>query len=224
MEVALLALIALALTRPFAVPLVRAAMLVALIHMSLQHARHEMLLAILAPMLLAEPIARALGAPAAAPAPRLTRAPLLAAAAVALLLAGARLALPIARADAPSAPIAALRAVPAALRAEPLLNDYGFGGYLISEKVKPFIDGRADMYGDAFLDLYGKIVSGDPDALEPTLKRYAVAWTIFAPSQRVVALMDREPGWRRLYADKFAVVHVRDEAGAPARAEELRGD
>jgi hypothetical protein len=108
------------------------------------------------------------------------------------------------------------------LRAEPLLNDYGFGGYLISEKVKPFIDGRADMYGDAFLDLYGKIVSGDPDALEPTLKRYAVAWTIFAPSQRVVALMDREPGWRRLYADKFAVVHVRADA-APA-TEGLRGD
>ncbi len=224
MEVALLALIALALTRPLPVPLVRAALVVGLIHMSLQHARHEILLAILAPMLLAEPIARALGVPAAAPAPRLARAPLLAAGAIALLLAGGRLALPIARADGAAAPIAALRAVPAALRAEPVLNDYGFGGYLIASEVRPFIDGRADMYGDAFLDLYGKIVGGDSDALEPTLKRYAIAWTIFAPSQRVVALMDREPGWRRLYADRFAVVHVRDEAGASARTEGLRGD
>ncbi|MGD1037953.1 MAG: hypothetical protein ABR878_12325 [Roseiarcus sp.] len=224
MEIALLALIALALTRPLSVPLVRAALVVVLIHLSLQHARHEMLLAILAPMLLAEPIARALGAPAATPAARLTRAPLLAAAAIALLLTGARLALPIARADGPTAPMAALRAVPAALRAEPTLNDYAFGGYLIWAKVKPFIDGRADMYGDAFLDLYGRIAGGDPDALEPTLKRYAVAWTIFAPGQRVVALLDREPGWRRLYADAFAVVHVRDGAGAPAPADGLRGD
>jgi len=221
MEIALLALIALALTRPVAVPLARVAVLVALIHMSLQHARHETLLAILAPMLLAEPIARALGAPAAAPT-RLTRAPMLAAAAIALLLTGARLALPIARADGATAPIAALRAVPAALRAEPVLNDYAFGGCLIWANVRPFIDGRADMYGDAFLDLYGKIIAGDADALEPTLKRYAIAWTIFAPNQRVVALMDREPGWRRLYTDKFAVVHVRADA-APA-TEGLRGD
>ncbi|HYA73338.1 MAG TPA: hypothetical protein VEF36_09265 [Roseiarcus sp.] len=223
MEIALLALIALALTRPVAVPLVRAALVVGLIHMSLQHARHEMLLAILAPMLLAEPIARALGAPSGAPAPRFARTPLLAAAAIALALAGARLALPIARADAATAPIGALQAAPPALRAEPVLNDYGFGGYLIWAKVRPFIDGRADMYGDAFLELYGKIIGGDPDALEATLKRYDIAWTIFAPSERVVALMDREPGWRRFYADKFAVVHVRADADA-AGAELRRSD
>ncbi len=222
MEIALLALIALALTRPLSVPLARAALLVALIHMALQHSRHEMLLAILAPMLLAEPIARALGAPAPSPAPPASRAPLRAAAAIALLLAGARLALPIVRADGATAPIAALQAVPPALRAEPVLNDYAFGGYLVWAKVRPFIDGRADMYGDGFLDLYGKIAGGDADALEPALRRYAIAWTIFAPGERVVAEMDREPGWRRLYADPFAVVHVRENVGA--LAEGLRGD
>ena len=80
------------------------------------------------------------------------------------------------------------------------------------------------MYGDAFLGLYARIVDGDANALEATLKRYDVAWTIFAPRERVVALMDREPGWRRLYADSFAVVHVRDDADASADAEGLRGD
>ena len=223
MEIALLALIVLALTRPLRLSALRALLLVSLVHLSLQHARHEMLLAMLAPMLLAEPIARALGAPAP-PAARLRGAPLIAAAAVALALTGARLALPIARADAAVAPITALNAVPPALRAEPMLNDYAFGGYLIWAKVKPFIDGRADMYGDAFLDLYGKIAGGDPDALEAAQKRYAVAWTIFAPSERVVAALDREPGWRRLYADKFAIVHVREDAPAAPPAEGLRGD
>jgi hypothetical protein len=60
------------------------------------------------------------------------------------------------------------------------------------------------------------IVGGDPDALEPTLKRCEIAWAIFAPSQRAVAPMDREPGRRRLCADGFAVATVRDQAGAPA--------
>ena len=219
MEIALLGLIALALTRPLSVPLVRAALVVGLIHMSLQHARHEMLLAILAPMLLAGPIAGAIGAPLGS-APHLTRPALLAAAAVALALTGARLALPYPRVDGPGAPLAALRAVPETLRAEPVLNDYAFGGYLIASGVKPFIDGRADMYGDPFLDLYGKIAAGDQQALDAALTRYGVAWTLFAPGEPVVALMDREPGWRRLYADKFAVAHVRADADAYG----LRGD
>jgi hypothetical protein len=42
------------------------------------------------------------------------------------------------------------------------------------------------------------------------LRRYEIAWTIFAPNQRAVAQMDHEPGWRRLYTDAWAVVHVRD--------------
>ena len=123
-----------------------------------------------------------------------------------------RLALPIVRVDSATAPISALRAVPPALRDARVLNDYGFGGYLIGAGVKPFIDGRADMYGDAFLDLYGRIAAGDAATLEATLKRYGVAWTIFPPGEPVVAAMDREPGWRRLYADKFAVVQVREDA------------
>ena len=61
MELALLMLIGLALSRPFAMPPIRVALLVALIAMALQHSRHQTLLAILAPMLLARPIAAAVG-------------------------------------------------------------------------------------------------------------------------------------------------------------------
>ena len=104
--------------------------------------------------------------------------------------------------------------------AEPVLNDYSFGGYLIWAGVRPFIDGRADMYGDDFLGRYARITAPEPEALDGTLQRYGIAWTIFPPGQRVTAMMDREPGWRRLYADKFAVVHVRDEAPG---VEGLRG-
>ena len=91
-----------------------------------------------------------------------------------------------------------------------MLNEYGFGGYLIWSHVRPFIDARAELYGDAMLSLYDKLQAGDPAAIETTLARYDIAWTIFPPDARIVAILDREPGWRRLYADAFAVVQVRD--------------
>jgi hypothetical protein len=211
MELALLALIAFVLIRPTTLPWLRAALLVGLIHLALQHGRHQTLLAILAPMLLAPAIALALGASAPARG-RLSHETILVAAAAALALIGVRIALPIARVDSPTAPISAVRAAPLALRDAPVLNGYAFGGYLIGAGVKPFIDGRADMYGDAFLDLYGKIAAGDRETLEATLTQYDIAWTLLAPGDPANEAMDDEPGWRRLYADHFAVIHVRDDA------------
>jgi hypothetical protein len=49
-----------------------------------------------------------------------------------------------------------------------VLNTYGFGGYLIFSGVRPFIDGRSDMYGDAFFMRYADIYlarPGWPDGL-----------------------------------------------------------
>ena len=223
MEIALLLLIGFALTRPLRTPLIRAATLVGLIAMALQHSRHELLLGIVGPMLLARPIAEAIGAAKAGEDwGRLARAALAASLAAALAIGAVRLMIPIERVDGTAAPISALEAVPPELRAKPVLNEYGFGGYLIWSHVRPFIDGRADMYGGPMLGLYRELSAGDPKAVEETLKRYRIAWTIFAPDTRIVATLDREPGWRRLYADRFAVVHVRD--GAAPGPEGSRGD
>jgi hypothetical protein len=101
--------------------------------------------------------------------------------------------------------------VPADLRAKPVLNDYSVGGGLIFQGVRPFIDSRADLYGDAFLADYRKIVWPDRAALERALTEYRIAWTIFPSEDRVVAVMDREPGWRRLYAADGLVIHTRED-------------
>jgi hypothetical protein len=221
MELALLALIGLALTRPLAMTPIRASLIIALIAMALQHSRHQALLGILAPMLLAKPIAAAVGAGSIAGERRRAATTAIAVTvAGALMIAAARLLAPIERVDSSSAPISALHAVPPDLRAKPVLNDYGFGGYLIFAHVRPFIDGRAELYGDAMLSLYGRLQAGDPAAVESTLERYAIAWTIFPPDARIVAILDRAPGWRRLYADSVAVVQARDDAPR----EGLRGD
>jgi hypothetical protein len=223
MEIALILLLGFALTRPMATPPVRAALVAGLLAMALEHARHAQLLGLIAPMLLARPIAGAIGA--ARPGEEcadVTRTALAASLAAVLALGILRLAEPLVRGDGRVAPMSALAAIPAELRAAPVLNGYGFGGYLIWSGVRPFVDGRADMYGGAMLGLCRKLDAGDPATVEDTLARYGIAWTIFSPDSHIVATLDREPGWRRLYADKVAVVHVR-EGAAPA-VEQLRAD
>jgi hypothetical protein len=220
MELALLALLGLALTRPFAMTPIRAALLLLLIAMALAHSRHQALLGILAPMLLARPIAEAVGAGPVVDERRVAMAAIAATLAGALVIAAARLLAPIERVDGSSAPISALQAVPRELRTKPVLNDYGFGGYLIFSHVRPFIDGRAELYGDAMLSLYSKLQAGDPATVKSTLERYAIAWTIFPPDARIVAILDRAPGWRRLYSDGVAVVQARDDSATKG----LRGD
>ena len=158
MELALLMLIGVTLTRPFAMAPIRAALVLALIAMALQHSRHQALLGILAPMLLAKPIAAALGGGSFADERRRVATTAIAATVAGVLaIAAARLLAPVERVDGSSAPISALAAVPPDLRAKPVLNEYGFGGYLIFSHVRPFIDGRAELYGDEMLSLYDKI-------------------------------------------------------------------
>ena len=86
---------------------------------------------------------------------------------------------------------------------------YNFGGYLIFSGVEPFIDGRY-LYGDAFLKRYVEAMLLESDQLPHLLTEYGVTWTLISPNWPAVVLLDHLPGWRRLYADDIAVVHVRD--------------
>jgi hypothetical protein len=93
-----------------------------------------------------------------------------------------------------------------------VLNSYGMGGYLIFEGVRPYIDGRTDMYGDAFNARYDAAMS-DRAALQALLKEDHIAWTLLDPAAPAVKWLDSEPGWRRLYADRVAVIHQRTSGG-----------
>jgi hypothetical protein len=91
-----------------------------------------------------------------------------------------------------------------------ILNDYNFGGYLDFVGIAPFIDGRSELYGEAYLLRYDRAVNLQnlPD-FEKLLDEYRISATLLAPSTPAVALLDRSPGWQRLYADSVAVVHTR---------------
>jgi hypothetical protein len=211
---ALFAALYVTLSRGVRMAPIRAAALLFLLYMGLQHNRHQVVVAALAPLILAAPLADALGhRPAAS---RGGRAALGLFAVAAVALASLRLALPVSRTDDAVTPAAALAHLPPGLAARPVINSYGFGGYLIFRGVKPFIDGRSDMYGDDHFARFLAIRGGDLKALDAAVRRYGVAWTLLEPDEPLVAALDAAPGWRRLYADRYAVVHVRGAAPVSA--------
>ncbi|MDE1987344.1 MAG: hypothetical protein KGL29_04780 [Alphaproteobacteria bacterium] len=200
------------LSRGAKVKPLRIAILLALLYMALAHVRHQMLIAIVGPLILAEPLAEALKITQREDKPRNGFAAALIFAVVITALGGLRLWLPLIRGNGVTTPATAFESIPASLARTPVLNDYAFGGYLIFNDVRPFIDSRAELYGEKFIGRYLQMVGPDKALLAATLAKYHVHWTIFAADNPAVGAMDTMKGWHRLYADRWAVVHVRDDA------------
>lgn len=187
-------------------PWTRLALLALLVVMTLQHQRHQALLATVGTMVWAQAVACSRRA---APLPSLRA--WLAPAATALLAAALvlRLALPTAPRESNGYPRTALAHIPADLRGLPVLNGYNSGGALIAGGIRPFIDGRTDLYGDAFNALAHGAEHGAPGVLEQVLAQWPIAWTFLPTESRAVAQLDRAPGWQRIYADRLIVMHRR---------------
>jgi hypothetical protein len=208
-------------------PPMRLVLLLGLIHMSLQHVRHADLLAIVGPLALAAPLGRGLAALTATHAPsaieswfaRLARRSGPAGTTLTLACAAALvfpMALsPVDRSDDAVTPASGLAAAERFGLAGPVLNSEPFGGYLAFRGVPTFIDGRIEMYGNDFLAEDVAAERGDAPVLKDLLARYRIGWTLLLPQSGAAAVMDRQEGWERVYADKYAVIHRRLEA--PAR-------
>jgi hypothetical protein len=212
LEFVILAGLVLGLTGMVRLPPIRLLMLLGLIHGALTHARNEQLLGILGVLILAEPLGASLGR---GPAATLGKAWRRVATGSVLLAAAAlliRVTVPLAPERTGVAFAVTLANLPASLRAKPVLNDYSLGGALIFQGVSPFIDSRADLYGDAFLTRYRAIIFPERDALDRALSEYGIAWTIFPAGQHIVPILDQKPGWRRLLTAGGLVIHVREVA------------
>jgi hypothetical protein len=228
LEVWIVAIIFLGLSLGLKLQWTRAAMLVLLLHLALSHVRNAEVLGFIAPMLVAAPLGAQLKAidrargetpPIASGNAPTRRAEAVAALIVALVYFATAGLFDLAR-FRPSegvAPVSALEAARAAGVTGRVLNSYIFGGFLIFSGIPVFIDGRADLYGGDFIRQFVKAVQdANPDTLRDVLDRYGIQWTIFEPSSAAVRLLDHDPGWARVYADKFAVVQRRI-APAPQR-------
>lgn len=214
-EIWLMVVLGTVFVRGLRVPVLRLLVCLGLLHLALSHVRMAEYLIFIASLLLAPVIAAqwrdAPRDPDPAPLSAGTWARLRIAA-CGLLTAG--LAVLIVTDIAPSdrkSPVAALAAArQVGLTDRPVFNEYNFGGYLIYEGVPTFIDGRADMYGDAFLDRT-LTAATDPLAsptLSALLKEHGIGWTLLAVNDVSARLLDKDPAWQEIYRDHIAVIHV----------------
>jgi hypothetical protein len=97
-------------------------------------------------------------------------------------------------------------------KAQRIFNAYQFGGYLISRDIPVFVDGRAELYGEKFvMDFFKAVEAKKLDNLTRLLEEYRIDATLMVADAPAAQVLDHIKGWKRLYADDVAVIHVRDE-------------
>lgn len=98
-----------------------------------------------------------------------------------------------------------------------IFNAYQFGGYLISRDIPVFVDGRAELYGEKFVMDFFKATEGkQPELLPRLLDEYKIDATLLVADAPGPQILDQLKGWKRIYADDIAVIHVREHAGSAA--------
>jgi hypothetical protein len=167
--------------------------------------RHQAILAIVAAMVLPEGFARGeVTSERADPSMRWVAA---GAAALLVLFRGA---MHLDPPDNDANPWKLIAAVPAQLRSQPLLNGYPMGGPLILSGIRPYIDGRGDMYGDEHVLGFSRIARGDRNALAAAVQRWNIRWAMVPNDNKpFTAMLDATPGWRRIARDKVGTIYVR---------------
>lgn len=225
----IVAIVGLALWGRIRLSFVRSILVIGLMYTALQHARNGALLGLISPFLLAGPIGalrrqmpvagRDAGAvdrwfrDLSSPARPFTVC-------AAWVLAGAiAVGASSARKPAPpefARPQAALDAVLARAPGARILNDPAFGHYMIYRGVPDFMDGRVDLYGGAFMaQTAGALALLPGSDLGALLRQYRIDAVLLSPKWPAAGLLDRLPGWERVYADKVAVACIRKDARRP---------
>ena len=223
-ELALVALIAFALWRGARLAAVRLLLVIVLLHLSLAHIRHQSIfLIVTALVVLPAMSARWLAGNAPKPSfleelgQRRSGVGRAAGAAALLfaILSAARLLVPVSPIESDVNPAHALDSIPMSLRTERVLNEYSLGGPLILRGFRVFMDGRTDVYGDNHFLEYLAIFKGDSEAFSREQRKWQFCWSIFpANSSGILRVLDASPGWERIYADEWAIIHVRRPCGS----------
>jgi hypothetical protein len=201
-----------ALFRGVKLPPLRIVLLLGLLHMALAQGPATEILALLAPIVLAAPLARQIGgADVASPGAAMPARGVLFAA-IAIALVTGTLAFTSVHRFAPytrNSPVAAVVELKK-LNLARVLNDYDFGGYLIASGVAPFIDGRTELYGEKFfVDHDAASGLSQPENLFRLLDEYKIEATLMRTQSAANKLLDHIEGWQKVYADDIATIHVR---------------
>ncbi|MBZ5598044.1 MAG: hypothetical protein LAN83_06955 [Acidobacteriia bacterium] len=114
--------------------------------------------------------------------------------------------------EAENFPAAAVAFLEARRPPGPILNHYNWGGYFIWKlypEYRVYIDGRADLYGDAFMEKFAAtyyLTGGWRQELE----RWQIRTVVLPPAAPLVTALRAQPGWKQVYGDAQAVILVRN--------------
>ena len=192
----------------------RAAPLLACAALMVRHVRFFTLFAIVSAPALATPIARRFPRFARKPSAPSAAARKTAVATLAVSFIAAVMTMMLAPKPVPDpqmAPAAALEAARNLHLSGPVYNDFGFGGFLIFNGVKTFIDSRAELY---FNGLFEKTMAAERSqsdaALLSLLDEYHVTWALLVNGSQAAEKIRRSKDWREVYKDDDAIVFVKN--------------
>lgn len=114
--------------------------------------------------------------------------------------------------EARNFPVAAVRFMRENSLPQPVFNEYGWGGYMIWNlypDYRVYVDGRADVYGDEYLEEFLRAHDGVGDWRAP-LERARVRTVFVSPDAPLASLLRQDAGWRVAFEDKQAVIFVRE--------------
>ena len=127
----------------------------------------------------------------------------------ALLLVVMRAVMPLSPPDNEANPWKLIAAVPPELRSRPVLNGYSMGGPLILSGIRPYVDGRGDMYGDKLVVGFSRITHGDAQELGAAVNRWDIRWAMLPNQDKPLIELLSKSGWRKVYGDKVGVIYAR---------------
>jgi hypothetical protein len=90
----------------------------------------------------------------------------------------------------------------------PILNHYNFGGYFIWKlypEYRVFTDGRADVYGDKFMDDFAATFYLRDNWSVP-FSQWGIRSLVLPPDAPIVTALRLKPEWKLIYADSQAVI------------------
>jgi hypothetical protein len=108
-------------------------------------------------------------------------------------------------------------------RTENILNEYNIGDYLIWHGIKPFIDGRADMYVFNRPDIWDDYMDNiflRSERPEEILKKYKIKHLIFRKDNKFAKYISKVPGIVKIYENESVAVFdykPEQQAGKGAR-------
>ncbi|MGB8646452.1 MAG: hypothetical protein WCF84_14535 [Anaerolineae bacterium] len=92
-----------------------------------------------------------------------------------------------------------------------LYNTYGWGGYIIWRlypQYQVYIDGRADVYGDQFIESYLEIYRAKP-GWDAALAARGVNAALVEPDSAIAYAMATAADWQQVYADSHSILFIR---------------